>query len=91
MTTTTDPTTYPLPPAPGWATESYQDDSRIYHEFELGQVGVFRTDTLTLEGVTVGAPYIRVHEGEDETLTPDEARALASELVRAANAIEGDR
>jgi hypothetical protein len=86
--TTTDRKTFPLPPAPGWATESYQDGERIYHELELGKVGVFRTDDLTIEGMTVGDAYIRVHEGEDETLTPDEARALASELIRAANAID---
>jgi hypothetical protein len=88
MTTSTDQKTYPLPPAPAWATNSYQDGDRIYHELELGKVGVFRADDLTIEGMTVGDVYIRVHEGEDETLTPAEAKALASELVRAANAID---
>ena len=91
MSTSTDQTTYPLPPAPGWANNSYQDQDWIYHELELGQVGVYRADALTINGITVGDPYIRVHEGEDETLTPDQARALAAELVRAANAIEGAR
>ena len=91
MTTTTAPKTYPLPPAPGWANNSYQDQDWIYHELELGQVGVFRADALTINGITVGDAYIRVHEAEGEMLTADQARALASELVRAANAIEGDR
>jgi hypothetical protein len=38
--------------------------------------------------MNLGDAYFRVHEGEDETLTAAEARALASELVRAADAID---
>jgi hypothetical protein len=100
MTTSTDLTII-IPPCPPWCT---QPANHGYEQLTDGTMGRSHWgddtaetaakawpatfETVTGDRVERQAAWVTIATGEGDQLTPDEARALASELVRAANAID---
>jgi hypothetical protein len=97
--TITDDWTVIIPPCPPWCVlpayhgyvERYSDGNpaRI-HCGDDGNLTAWpaRVEIVLPGGVDPGDALVTVSTGEGDQLTPDEARALASELIRAADAIE---
>jgi hypothetical protein len=94
--TTTD-LTITIPACPTWCT---QPANHGYEELSAGTMGrshcgddggnAWPAQFQTVQGDRVkrGAALVTISTGEGDQLTANEARALASELVRAANAVD---
>jgi hypothetical protein len=97
MSTTTAPvepgTTYPMPPAPSWASDREVDRRRIRYEHEVGSdadvysVHLRRSDHVSATDCSAGLTHIQVAIGDN--LIPAQARQLAALLIEASATAEG--
>jgi hypothetical protein len=83
-------TTYPLPPAPSWASDREIDQGDVVYDRAIGEVegtyvGIGQRDSITGDCFEAGDVGILVG---DYRLTPKQARQLAALLIEAASLAE---
>ena len=95
--TTTD-YTFTIPACPAWCTQPaghpYVDSTtegspcRSHWGDDTGKAWAATMETIRGDRIVTDEPWITIAIADGDQLTPDQARALASELMRAATAID---